>query len=61
VPGGWRKTTWDSMNRHRQMTATANGMVRGEDIVENKNVENDMLIFYVVVRNNCFVNKLVVM
>ncbi len=43
------------------MTATANGMVRGEDIVENKNVENDMLIFYVVVRNNCFVNKLVVM
>jgi hypothetical protein len=33
------KTTWDSMNRHWQITATANGMVGGEDIVVNINYE----------------------
>ncbi len=36
VLGDWAKTTRDTMKRHMQMTATANGMVEGEYVVENK-------------------------
>jgi hypothetical protein len=46
VPGGAKKTTWDVLNWHGQMTATANGKSSGEVIVENKIYKNDWLLFY---------------
>jgi hypothetical protein len=44
-----------------QMTTTANGMVEGEHVVENKIFKMISQLLMFIVRKSVFVNKLIVM
>jgi hypothetical protein len=44
-----------------QMTATANGMVEGDYVVENKSFKMRCQLLMIIVRKSVFVNKLIVM
>jgi hypothetical protein len=54
VLGDWAKTTRDTMKRHMQMTATANGMVEGDYVVENKILKMICQFLMIIVRIGCF-------